>query len=77
MSEDDLPTYAIVELLIRLGDLNPSIGNYKDHFYADGVVMVKTSTGFVRFPSQLVFQQFNAPELITADDLNKVAQAFQ
>jgi hypothetical protein len=77
MSKDDLPTYAIVEILIRLSEYNPQIGNYKDHLVHDNGVMVKTSNGHINFPHNLVIQQFNAPELITEDDLKSVTSQFK
>jgi hypothetical protein len=76
MSKNNLPTYAIVELLIRLEQHNPSIGDYKNHTEFDKGVMVKTSGGSIEFARELVEQQFDSPEQITEKDLAKAAKAF-
>lgn len=77
MSKDSLPTYAIVELLIRLEDINPLIGSYKDHVPHEYGVMVKTTNGHINFSRQLVMQQFNNPGLIDATELKAVAELFK
>jgi hypothetical protein len=76
MFKDELPTYAIVELLIRLSDINPQIGNYKDHHIQDSHVIVKTTHGYIRFPHPIVMQQFNNPDLITEQQLTDIAETF-
>ncbi len=73
MSKNDLPTYAIVELLIRLSSFNPTIGNYKDHYLNNENVIVKTAHGPVTLPQKLILRQFNAPEEISEDDLKAIA----
>jgi hypothetical protein len=76
MPKFNLPTYAIVELLIRLAKHHPSIGDYKNHTVYDTGVMVKTSCGTIRFPNALVQQQFESPELITEVQLADTASFF-
>lgn len=77
MPKSNLPTYAIVELLIRLEKHNPTIGGYKNHTEFDEGVMVKTSGGSIEFPKELVEQQFHDPERITEKELEKTAQLFR
>jgi len=77
MSKHSLPTYAIVELLIRLEKHNPAIGGYKNHTEFDTGVMVKTSGGSIEFSKELVEQQFHHPEEITEKDLEKTALLFR
>lgn len=76
MLKNHLPTYAIVELLIRLEKHNASIGDYKNHRELNRGVMVKTSGGSIEFPRELVVQQFDNPEKITETELAKAAEAF-
>jgi hypothetical protein len=76
MLKNNLPTYAIVELLIRLEKHNPAIGDYKNHTEFDKGVMVKTSGGSIAFQRELVEQQFDNPEQITETELARAAQAF-
>lgn len=77
MPRNNLPTYAIVELLIRLSGNYPAIGNYKDHTIYDAGVVVKTSGGTINFPVELVMQQFSEPETISDNDLQEVASSFK
>jgi len=69
MAKNNLPTYAIVELLIRLTKHNEAIGDYKDHAVYDTDVIVKTSSGTIVFPQTIVIRQFESPESITDDEL--------
>jgi len=77
MPKSNLPTYAIVELLIRLEKYDLAIGDYKDHTVYDDEVIVKTSGGTIRFPEHLVLRQFESPELITDAELQKTAMWFK
>jgi len=77
MSKRNLPTYAIVELLMRLAQHNSTIGDYKDHSVYDEGVMVKTSAGTVRFPLTLIMQQFESPELVSDAVLLSIASSFK
>jgi hypothetical protein len=77
MPKSNLPTYAIVELLIRLEKHNPAIGGYKNHTEFDMGVIVKTSGGSIEFPKELVEQQFHAPEKITEKELVQTALLFK
>ncbi len=76
MPQNNLPTYAIVELLIRLEKHNPAIGDYKNHTVYDSSVIVKTTGGNIRFPQTLIMQQFEDPELITDTELADTASLF-
>ncbi|MBS1529784.1 MAG: hypothetical protein JSU01_05725 [Bacteroidetes bacterium] len=76
MAKHNLPTYAIVELLIRLAHLNEAIGDYKDHAICDGDVIVKTSAGIIHFPQHLVMKQFESPESITEAELHGLVAGF-
>ena len=77
MAKNNLPTYAIVELLIRLTPINPTIGDYKGHLVYDDGVIVKTTHGTIKFSLVLIMQQFNHPESITEDVLKTVACDFK
>jgi hypothetical protein len=77
MPKNNLPTYAIVELLMRIAEHNRAIGDYKDHSIYDTGVMVKTTGGAIRFPATLVLQQFEAPELVTDNTLLEVVSSFK
>ena len=74
---NNLPTYAIVELLMRLASHNEVIGNYKDHKVDDAEVLVKTTGGAIRFPQDLIMQQFKDPELINDQHLLQTISSFK
>jgi hypothetical protein len=77
MQKSNLPTYAIVELLMRIAQHNNSIGDYKNHSAYDEGVMVKTSGGTIRFPMELVMQQFENPDLVTDTVLLNTVVSFK
>ena len=77
MPKDNLPTYAIVELLIRLEKHDPDIGDYKNHSELPTGVMVKTTRGSIHFPQSLIIQQFQTPELISDAELAAIASLFR
>lgn len=77
MSKNNLPTYAIVELLIRLAKHNELIGDYKGHAVYDDDVIVKTSGGSIVFSQTLIVKQFESPELISEDELTRTANLFK
>jgi hypothetical protein len=77
MAKNNLPTYAIVELLIRLAKHNEAIGDYRDHAVYDNDVIVKTSSGTIIFPQTIVIKQFESPELITEDELVTIGARFK
>jgi hypothetical protein len=77
MPKDNLPTYTIVELLMRITPHNNSIGDYRNHSAYDEGVMVKTSGGTIHFPMELVMQQFENPELVTDTVLLNTAVSFK
>lgn len=77
MPKSNLPTYAIVELLMRLEAHNNSIGHYKDHNISKSEVIVKTTGGAIRFPETLVMQQFQDPELVPDEMLLETVSSFR
>jgi hypothetical protein len=77
MPKNSLPTYAIVELLIRLEKHDPSIGNYKNHSESGNGIIVKTTGGSILFPESLIMQQFESPELIGDNELAAIASLFR
>ncbi|HVS93506.1 MAG TPA: hypothetical protein VHB54_07245 [Mucilaginibacter sp.] len=76
MLKSNLPTYAIVELLIRLSGHNSVIGDYKDHAVSEDEVIVKTSGGTIKLPVALIERQFASPESITEEELARTVSRF-
>jgi hypothetical protein len=77
MPKPNIPTYAIVELLMRLAQHDESIGDYKNHSIYDEGVIVKTTSGTIHFPETLIMQQFAEPEQVTDHELIFVASSFR
>jgi len=77
MLKSSLPTYAIVELLIRLSQYNHLIGNYKNHSIFDTGVVVKTSSGSIKFSLSIIQRQFENPDAISESELVTLAQLFK
>jgi len=75
MLKQNIPTYAIVELLMRLSRYNSLVGDYKGHSIHSEGVMVKTSGGTVSFPSALIMQQLETPQSITEAELLEIASS--
>jgi hypothetical protein len=74
---NNLPTYAIVELLMRLAQHNEVIGDYKDHRINHTGVLVKTTGGAIHFPETLIMQQFENPDLINDNHLLETISSFK
>lgn len=77
MSQNKLPLYAIVELLMRLTGINAQIGNYKNHSERGDEVLVRTTNGTIQLSRALVLSQFHKPEDIKARDLESFATKFR
>lgn len=77
MFKNNLPTYVLVELLIRLSVFDKAIGDYKNHTIYENGVMVKTTRGIIHFPESLINDQFKSPELITDNILSEIASSFK
>jgi hypothetical protein len=76
MNNQNLPLYAIVELLIRISSFDDRIGDYKNHSLIGQSINVITNKGLVILPSQLVAKQFSTPQTITIEELLQVAATF-
>jgi len=77
MSQNKLPLYAIVELLMRVAGINPQIGNYKNHAERGDEVIVKTTNGTIQLSKTLVLSQFHKPDAIGKRDLESLASRFR
>ena len=77
MAKDNIPAYAIVELLMRLSEIDDSIGEYRGHTVRGEKVFVKTSGGNIGFPQTLVMQQFQDPEQIDNNELEQALLLFK
>ena len=77
MNTINLPTYAIVELLIRVTPFNSLIGHYKNHSINNDGAIVNTSSGSILIPESLIIDQFKNPEMVTEKILLDMALSFK
>lgn len=77
MAKHSLPTYVIVELLIRLSQYNSAIGDYKNHSTFDTGVIIRTSAGSITFPFAIINKQRQDPASITDAELSDAALLFR
>jgi len=64
-----IATYVIYELLIRIKELNPDIGDFVSCRKTDRGVYVQTTSGHLTIPESLYHQQFEDPAKISATEL--------
>ncbi|MEH6307727.1 hypothetical protein RYH73_18890 [Olivibacter sp. CPCC 100613] len=71
ISDIQIPVFVIHELIIRLQEIDPLVGEYKHHYFSAEEAVVETSHLQLRFPMYLLRQQFQDPELISHDELRQ------
>lgn len=71
------PLYLYYELIVRLSEYRPDIGEYHSIFAAESTVLLKTDQGTLEVPSELLFRQFNDPDKISKEEIRQLAKQFQ
>ncbi|MCL4638709.1 MULTISPECIES: hypothetical protein [Olivibacter] len=71
ISNIQIPVFVIHELIIRLQEIDPLVGEYKSHYFSTEDAVVETSYLQLRFPMYLLRKQFQDPELISQDELRQ------
>ncbi len=69
MNAQNIPVYAIVEVLIRVSNFDEGIGNYLNHVVQPEWVVIRTSKGVITFSNDLIAKQLEQPEKITNEEL--------
>lgn len=72
-----LAAYVIYELLIRLQEIDPAVGEYLSYKKISAGIKVQTTGGSLEIPDTLLEQQFHRPEGILAGDLLGILGSFQ
>ena len=72
-----IAVYVIYELLVRLEDLNPGIGNYLKNKTTTNGILVHTTTGQISIPAGILLRQFNDPTTITQHELLDLLDSFK
>jgi hypothetical protein len=69
-------SYVIYELLVRLQALDPTVGDYLSYQKIKAGISVKTTTGPLEIPDDLLDLQFNNPAAISNVDLVQILSSF-
>jgi len=64
-----IATYVIYELLIRMKELNPDIGDFISCKRTENGILVQTTSEPVLIPEQIYQQQFENPSSISTIEL--------
>ncbi|RZK69077.1 MAG: hypothetical protein EOO92_22385 [Pedobacter sp.] len=72
-----LAVYVFYELLIRLQELDPAVGEYSSFKKTDEGVTLNTTTGSMEVLEHLLSMQFNTPALITSAELLNILKTFR
>jgi hypothetical protein len=68
--------YIIYELLIRLQELKPDVGDYLSNKTTTDGIVVFTSTGKIVIPDTIILRQINTPASITTYELIILLDSF-
>ncbi|WP_316833039.1 hypothetical protein [Pedobacter aquatilis] len=71
------PLYLYYEILIRLEELVPNIGDYLAAHERENECLIKTTTGQLTVPKTLLMKQFEDPNLIAESEMATLSQNFQ
>lgn len=71
INQIQIPVFVIHELIIRLQEIDPLVGEYKSHYFSSDEALVETTNLQLRFPMPLLRKQFQDPELIDQIELRQ------
>lgn len=71
------PLYLYYELLVRLTEFRPEIGDFVSVFASDSHLVLSTDTGILEISSGLMYRQFNDPDTVSKEEIQKLAGDFQ
>lgn len=71
------PLYVLYELLIRLTELDPMIGDFHEHKHLENGAVIKTNNGSLNVPKHILKKQFSSPSEVTEADLKRLVNEFK
>lgn len=71
------PLYIYYEILIRLEEFVPNIGDYLSASEKENECLIKTTTGQLLVPKNFLIKQFEDPNLISKSEMAQLGQDFQ
>lgn len=72
-----IAAYVIYELLIRLQELKPEVGEYLTYKKISGGIKVQTTKGNLEMPDTVLDMQFHHPESVMNSDLLSMIESFK
>lgn len=73
----EISHYVFYELLIRLQELNPDVGEYTFSKKTDSGVLLITTSGSVELPEEILYKQFMEPSQISQTELMSLLRCFR
>ena len=73
----EIPVYVIYELLIRLNELNPAVGDYISNKKINEGTLVRTSTGIIALSDGVLSRQFHDPSTISQHEILDLLKGFE
>lgn len=72
-----IAVYVIYELLIRLQEINPAVGEYLMNKIIEDGILVRTTSGSIPIPDSILLRQFNDPASISQHEILGLLDAFK
>lgn len=69
--------YVIYELLIRLQELNPGVGEYVSNRKTEHGILVRTSTGVIPIPEDILLRQHSNPTGVNQQEILNLLGGFK
>lgn len=73
----NFPLFIFYELLIRLSEIQPEIGDYVSYTPSNNGCIVRTTNGTLNVLNQILTKQFEDPNQITTQELFILLQTFK
>jgi hypothetical protein len=71
-----IASYVIYELLIRMQELDPIVGNYITNKKTDNGILLLTSTGHIAISDDILLRQFTDAKFITQNEIVALLDQF-
>lgn len=72
-----IAVYIFHELLIRLQELNPAVGEYTSFKLEDNEIEISTSNGYLKVSQNMLERQLTDPSTISQQELIKLLDSFK
>lgn len=70
--EQPIPIFVIYELLIRMQEISPDIGEYQTHHFEGGRAIIQTTEHRYECSMDILYRQFFDPRLIDIDEIHEL-----